>query len=95
MDNLVKLDKIKKIAIDKNIDKYILKYGYANDGKNKYYIININGKKIKFGALNYQDYIIHQDDKRRSLFRSRFKKLYEKNKNNINSKIFYSWNILW
>ena len=95
MNNLVDLYKLKQIAKEKKLDKYIKDYGYANDGKHKYYIININNKKIKFGSIDYEDYLINNYKKRRYNFRQRFKKLYEKNKNNINSKILYSYILLW
>ena len=93
--NLVSLNKLKRIAKEKGLDKYIKEYDYANDGKHKYQIININNKKIKFGNINYQDYLTHHDNERRNNFRSRFKKLYDKFKNNINSKILYSYDLLW
>jgi len=34
--------------------------GYTNDGKHKYYV-KINGKKVKFGSIDYEDYLIHKD----------------------------------
>jgi hypothetical protein len=37
----------------------------------------------------------HNDEKRRELFRKRFRKLYEKNKDNPRSAIYWSWNYLW
>ena len=72
----------------------------------KYDVIFSNGKIVSFGQLGYEHYkdmtplklyskLDHLDEKRRRLFRLRFKKLYELNKNNIYSPIFWSWNYLW
>jgi hypothetical protein len=72
----------------------------------KYDVILPNGVIISFGNINYQHYkdstplklysnLDHLDENRRRLFRSRFKKLFEKNKNNIYSPIFWSWYMLW
>ena len=93
--NLISLKHLKTIAINKNIDKYILEYGYSKVKDKKYYIINISHKKINFGNINYSDYTINKDNQRLENFRSRFNKLYQKNKNNIDSPLFYSWNLLW
>lgn len=96
--NLISLDELKRIAIEKGLNKYIKKYGYANDKKHKYYIININDKKIKFGSIDHYDYLTFDKDIKeikRKNFRSRFKKLYDKFKNDINSKILYSYELLW
>ena len=94
-NNLVSLTVLKKVIKDKNLDKYIKKIEYAKDNIHKYIITNINDKKIKFGSINYQDYLTHLDNIRRDNFRKRFFKLYQKNKNNIDSAIFWSWNLLW
>lgn len=94
-NNLVDLKILWKLAKDNNIDKYIKNIEYSNDNKHKYIITNINNKKIKIGNINYEDYLIHKDNKRRSLFRSRFNKLYQKFKNNIDSKILYTFLLLW
>lgn len=94
-NNLVSLTKLKQVIKDKGLDKNIKKVEYSKDGKHKYIITNINDKKIKFGSIDNQDYLIHLDKERRNNFRKRFYKLYQKNKDNINSAIFWSWNILW
>ena len=96
--NLVSLNKLKRIAKEKGLDKYIKEYAYAHDGKHKYQIININNKKIKFGSLKYQDYLTFDKyirDEKRRLFKLRFEKLYDNNKNNINKPIFWAWNLIW
>lgn len=95
MSNLVSLEVLYKIIKMKGLDKYINSYGYSKKKDKKYYIILKDGKAVHFGSLKYQDYLIHRDDERRSRFRSRFKSLYELNKNNLNSPIFWSWSILW
>lgn len=73
-------------------------------------ITNIDDEKvllsspIKFGAYGMEQYkdkfkqysdFDHNDEKRRELFRKRFRKLYEKNKDNPMSAIYWSWNYLW
>jgi hypothetical protein len=93
--NLVSLNKIWDVAKSKNIDKYIKKLDYSDKPDKKYYIINTNNKKIYFGSADHQDYLIHNSNIRRDNFRSRFNKLFEKNKNNIDSGIFWSYLLLW
>jgi hypothetical protein len=94
-NNLVSLDILYKIIKMKGLNKYINSYGYSKKKDKKYYIILKNGNVIHFGSLKYEDYLIHKDKDRLNRFRSRFKSLYETNKNNLNSPIFWSWNILW
>ncbi len=91
--NLVSLDILKQIAIDKGIDKYILEIGYSNKKYKKYYVITINNKRIDFGDIRYEDYLIHNDLKRLKLFRERFNKLFKKS--NYNDPIYYSYQLLW
>ena len=59
--NLISLRHLKNIAINKNIDKYIIEYGYSSVKNKKYYIINISNKKINFGDNRYEDYTINKD----------------------------------
>ena len=72
----------------------------------KYDAILDDGTIVPFGQLGYEHYkdttplklysnLDHKDDKRKLLFQERFRKLYEKNKNNPKSSIFWSWNFLW
>ena len=71
---------------------------FLNELRNKdkkYYVILKNGKIIHYGNINYQDYLIHQDDKRRDNFKKRFYKQYIKIKDNIESPLYWSYNILW
>ena len=46
----------------------------------------------------YQDYLTFDKyirDEKRRLFKLRFEKLYDNNKNNINKPIFWAWNLIW
>lgn len=93
--NLISLSVLKKVIKDKSLDIYIKKIEYAKDNIHKYIITNINDKKIKIGNILYEDYLIHNNPVRRENFRKRFYKIYQKFKDDINSKIFWSWNLLW
>ena len=64
-------------------------------GIQKLKIKTINDKKINFGDIRYQDWLSHKDKERRARFRARFNKLYEKNKLNYNTPIFWAYNLLW
>lgn len=74
-------------------------------GTKKKYVVYLDGKVIcRFGDASMQQYkdkfgeyshLDHNDEKRRDNFRARFKSLYEKNKNNPNSAIFWSYKYLW
>lgn len=94
--NLIALDELYKIIKNKGLDKYIISYGYSKRKGKKYHVILRDTlKPVHFGALDYEDYLIHKDPIRRENFRKRFKALYEKNKNNPSSPIFWSYLILW
>lgn len=93
--NLVDLDILKNIAKNKGINKYIKEIGYSKRKDKKYFIKNIDNKIVHFGAIKFEDYLIHGDKYRLNNFQDRFRKIYEKNKNNINSALFWSWNLLW
>jgi peptide methionine sulfoxide reductase MsrA len=93
--NLVSLDILWDVAKKKNIDKYIKNIQYSDKPDKKYIITNINNKNIYIGSSIHQDYLKHHNELRKINFRSRFKKLFEKNKNNINSAMFFSWYLLW
>lgn len=91
-------DKIKKLGLD----KYIYKVDYANDGKKKYYVIlkdNTN-KKIKFGAINYEDTLLREYkkedkniiEKRRQNYRQRHK---NDNINDMTKPGYWSYWVLW
>jgi hypothetical protein len=50
----------------------------ADDGKHKFIMLfkdeNNKELKVKFGAVGYEDYTIHKDDKRKELYINRHKK---------------------
>jgi len=93
--NLVSISKLKKIAIQKGISKYIKEIGYSKVKDKKYYVITIDNKKVNFGYIKMPDYLVHQNEDLRSRFRARFKSLYEKFKDDYNKPIYYSYNLLW
>ena len=93
--NLVSLDKLKRVAREKGLMKYIKEIGFSKVKDKKYYVITIDNKKVNFGSLKYQDYLIHHDEARRKRFKERFKSLYEKFNNNYNKPIFYAYQLLW
>ncbi len=64
-DNLVSINKIKKIAKQKGIFKYIKDIGYSKAKNKKYYIITIDNKRVNFGYIKMEDYLIHKDKERR------------------------------
>ena len=94
MKNLISLNKLYDIIKSKNLDKYILNLGYSNRKNKKYFVKTIDNNIIHFGDTRYEDYLIHNDNIRREQFRTRFNKLYQKNKNNYNAPIFWAY-ILW
>ena len=93
--NLVDLKIIKNIIYNKGFDEYIKQVGYSSDKNKKYYVILKNGKVVNFGSRSHEDYLIHHDKERQINFKKRFYKLYHKNKNNPESPLFWSYNILW
>ena len=93
--NLVSLDKLKRVAREKGLMKYIKEIGYSKVKDKKYFIITIEGIKVNFGSLNYQDYLTHHDEERRKRFKDRFRSLFEKYKNDYNRPIFWSYLLTW
>ena len=93
--NLISLTILKNIIKNKRLDKYIKKIEYSKDNIHKYIITNINDKKIKIGNINYEDFLIHNDPIRRDNYKKRFYKMYQRFKDDINSKMYWNWNILW
>lgn len=94
-NNLVDLKIIKNIIKNKGLDEYIKQVGYSNNKDKKYYVILKNNKIVHFGSKSYEDFIIHQDKKRQINFQKRFQKLFNKNKNNPESSLFWSYQVLW
>ena len=92
-NNLVDLniigDKIERLP--KRILNNISEYGYSDVKNKKYYVIYDN-KKINFGDIRYQDYLIHKDLKRKKNYRTRH---INDDYNNPYKPSFYSWFILW
>ena len=94
-NHLVSLDKLKKVAKDKGLLKYIKEIGYSKVKNKKYYVITIDNKKVSFGYNKMDDYLVHKNDDKRVRFRARFDKIYQKFKNDYNKPIFWSYNLTW
>jgi hypothetical protein len=74
----------------------------ANDGKHKYYVITPNNKKIYFGAYGYNDYTTYYKtygkkiaDERKLAYLKRHQENENWGKSGINTKGFWSANLLW
>lgn len=91
--NLIPLNELYNIIKKKKL--YVSAYGYSSRKNKKYYIVNKDGNKIHFGSLDYEDFLIHKDPIRQDKYKKRFKSLYIKNKDNINSPLYWSYNLLW
>ena len=94
-NHLVSLDKLKKVAKNKGLLKYIKEIGYSKVKNKKYFVITIDNKKVNFGYNKMDDYLVHKDDDRRQRFKERFKTLYDKFKNDYNKPIYWSYNLTW
>jgi hypothetical protein len=94
-NNLVSIEKLKSVAKQKNIYKYIKEIGYSKAKNKKYYIITIDNKRVNFGYSKMEDYLIHRDKIRRERFLKRFEKLFNKFKNDYNRPIFWTVYLLW
>jgi hypothetical protein len=57
--NLVNLELLKNIVKKKGLNKYIKDINYSKVKNKKYYVITIDNKKVNFGSLDYEDYLIH------------------------------------
>lgn len=88
--------------INEQENEYIIKV--STRGNFKYDVYNKEKYIVSFGAKPYGQYkdllghykeLDNKDEQKRINFRKRFNKLYEKNKNNILSGIFWSWRYLW
>ena len=93
--NLVSINKLKQVAKQKGIYKYIKEIGYSKVKNKKYYVITIDNKKVNFGDIRYQDWLSHKDKNRRYKFRARFYKLFNKFSEDYNKPIFYAFRLLW
>jgi hypothetical protein len=67
----------------------------ATDKKHKFFIITDTGKKISFGAKEYEDFTIHKDEERKQRYIKRHEKREDWGKSGINTKGFWSKNLLW
>ena len=67
--------------------------------KHKKYMVLFNNEWIHFGDNRYQDYTVHNDDKRRDRYRARASKIVDKNGNLTylmkSSPNFWSYHLLW
>ena len=91
--NLVSLDLIKNIARNKKLQfKDII---YSPRKYKKYRTILNDGSFVDWGDIRYQDKLIHEDPKRVENFKKRFYNLYQKNKNNPNSAIYWTYQVNW
>ena len=68
-NNLVSIEKLKQVAKRNKLSKYIKEIGYSKVKDKKYYVITIDNKKVNFGNLKYEDYLIHHDEERRKRFK--------------------------
>ncbi len=93
--NLVSLNKLKSVAKIKGLDKYYKEIGYSTAKGKKYYVKTIDGKKVNFGSILYQDFLIHKNKERQNRFLKRFNKLYMKHQNEYNKPIFWAVRLLW
>ena len=93
--NLVNLNIIKNIIKNKGLDEYVKQVGYSQNKNKKYYVILKNNKIVHFGSKINEDFLIHQDVNRQDNFKKRFYKLFTKNKNNPESGLFWSYQVLW
>jgi hypothetical protein len=67
---------------------------YLSDKKDKKYMLfhPITNKKIHFGQANYEDYLKHNDEKRRQNFKNRNKRWKDNNKY---SSSYISYFLTW
>ena len=61
--------------------------------KNKKFMANVNGKLIHFGAAGYEDYLQHNNEKRRERYIKRHEK--RENWNDPTTAGFWARHLLW
>ena len=90
--------------INIKINGQIFKVAKSKRKNKKYDVFKDENFILSFGDTRYSHYKDkfklyskddHNDLTRLKNFRNRFKTLYEKNKNNPLSSIYWSWNYLW
>ena len=64
-NNLVSIEKLKKVAKQNGISKYIKEINYSKAKYKKYYVITIDNKRVNFGDIRYEDFLQHHDEQRR------------------------------
>ena len=94
-NNLVSIEKLKRVTKQKGLMKYIKEIGYSRVKGKKYYVITIDNKRVNWGDIKMQDMLIHHDPIRQKRFKDRFRSTYEKFKENYNKPIFWAYNLLW
>lgn len=67
----------------------------ANDGKHKYYIITNKGLRVYFGAVGYEDFTKHKDEKRKKLYILRHQNNENWGKSGKDTSGFWSRWLLW
>ena len=81
--------KMKKYLDDKNA---VL---YKSTNKNKKYMIFVNGHKVHFGQIGYEDFTKHNDEHRRQNYLKRTENIRGNWKDNKYSPNSLSRNVLW
>ena len=66
---IISIDKLKKIAIQKGLNKYIKEIRYSTVKNKKYCIITIDNKRVNFGDIRYENFLQHHDEERRKRFK--------------------------
>jgi hypothetical protein len=67
----------------------------STDKKHKFIIITDTGKKIRFGAKEYEDFTIHKDEERKQRYIKRHEKRESKYWNNPNTASYWAIKFLW
>ena len=63
--------------------------------KNKKFDVFVDGKKISFGAVGYEDYTIHKNPERKERYIARHAKREDWNKSGIKTAGYWSRWVLW
>lgn len=63
--------------------------------KDKKFMVEVDGKKVHFGATGYSDYTLHKDPLRKKNYIARHKKRENWGKTGINTAGFWSRWVLW
>lgn len=82
-----------QMRIAKNLNLPAKKIELSNRKDKKYVVETLEGKKIHYGALGVDDFLIHQDEERRKRFHNRFRN--NPSKDDPSSGLFWSSRLLW